>query len=581
MPKLPSDWWRTAVFYAIWPRSFKDGNGDGIGDIQGIISKLDYLQSLGVTGVWLSPIFVSPKKDQGYDVSDYMAISPEFGTMEDVERMLSEGLKRGIRFIFDLVVNHSSEEHPWFLASKRDDPKYRDYYIWRKGRGAEGRELPNNWGSIFGTPAWTWVEERKEFYFHMFSKEQPDLNLENEEVLAELEKIVRFWTQKGVAGFRLDAAAHFAKPADFPDYPGGGSNIIGDMHFNNPQFHPIQRRLNQIIKGANPEALILSEIAGVQAKEFDLSSDPDRKEADMIIVFEHMMADTDYDKYIGKFKVSPFNLLTFKSVFSDWFRETKKGWINLYLGNLDQPRIISRYGDEGRFRVQSGKMLATFYHTLKGTPFIFQGEEIGMVNWKFRPEEADDIEFKGFYKKLVTDMQLFTEAEYMQLAHKRARDTARTPVQWSAERHGGFTDGPKTWIGMPDNYAEINAEASVADPHSVFHHYRKLIALRKSDQTIVYGDFQMAFEKDASVFAFWRVLEGSAHKVLVVCNFFKELTVVNLADGLPGERPAEWTVLLSNYPDMHVAHGILKLREFEAIVFKVPVGGEKPEKQSN
>ena len=569
MVKLGDEWWRKAVFYAIWPRSFKDGNGDGIGDIPGIISKLDYLQSLGVNGLWISPIFVSPKKDQGYDVSDYCKISPEFGTMKDVEEMVQEAHKRDIKIIFDLVCNHSSYEHPWFIKSQAGDPKYKDYYIWRKGKGVDGLEPPNNWGSIFGGSTWTYSPSREEFYFHMFSAEQPDLNLVNPLVQAELEEITNFWTAKGIDGYRLDAAAHFAKPADFPDYPTTEKNVIGNMHFNNPGMHELEQMMNTIIKKPNPDSMILSEIAGIEAKEFDLSCAPERHEADMVIVFEHMMIDTDYDKFMGKFKTIPFDLLKLKTIFKSWYQEMKRGWLALYLGNLDQPRILSRWGDEGVFRIQSGKMLGTFYHTLRGTPFIYQGEEIGMTNWRFKVHEADDIEFKGFYQKLVVDMKLLTEEEYMKLAHQRARDTARTPVHWTSSKHGGFTDGDETWIGMCTNYDEINVEDSIKEPNSIWNHYRKLCLLRKSEELIVHGNVRMAFEENTEVMSYFREMEETPAKLLVICNFFKVKVQINLEDEMPKGEFGKWRVLLSNYEDVCLETSILKLRPYEAIVFKI------------
>lgn len=568
MNKLQSEWWKKATFYAIWPRSFKDGNSDGIGDLRGIISKLDYLQFLGIEAIWLSPIFESPKKDQGYDISDYCKISPEFGTLEDAEEMITQAHKRGIKIIFDLVCNHSSEMHPWFLKSKQNDPKYKDYYIWRKGKGKDEKEPPNNWGSIFGDSTWTYCESRNEFYFHMFSKEQPDLNLENPDVQKELEFITNFWISRGVDGFRLDAASHFSKPADFPDYPTTDKNVIGNMHFNGPKMHEIEKTMHKIIK-TKPEIMILAEVAGIPANEFDLSAAPDRKEADMLIVFEHMMIDTDYDKHMGKFKIAPFELKTLKNIFKNWYKEMKLGWLALYLGNLDQPRIVSRWGDETTFRVESAKMLGTFYHTLRGSPFIYQGEEIGMTNWKFKPEEADDIEFKGFYKKLVQDMKLLTEDEYMKLAHLRARDTARTPVHWSSKKHGGFTDGDKTWIGMCSNFDEINVEDSIKDPNSILNYYRSLISLRKSNDLIVNGSFRIAFEEHLSVMAFFRESENENEKILVICNFFKDPCVLDLNVEITKEKNHNLEILLSNYSVANMENRVLKLRAYESIVMKV------------
>jgi oligo-1,6-glucosidase len=568
LDQLP--WWKTAVFYSIWPRSFCDSNGDGIGDLKGITSKLDYLKELGVTAVWLSPIFKSPCMDQGYDVGDYIAINPDFGTLEDVEEMLVEANKRGIRFLFDLVVNHSSDQHEWFQKSKAGVPEYRDYYIWRPGKGEDGKEPPNNWGCIFGGSTWEYNEPTKDFYFHMFAKQQPDLNLENPKVLDEIQKIVEFWTSRGVSGYRLDAASHFSKPHDFPSYPNATEPfVIGDMHFNGPNMHQIVKSLNNVIKGVNNDTMILGEVAGIAAPEFDLCCAPEVQEHDMIITFEHMMIDTDYDKLMGKFKIAQFDLSKMKQIIKGWYTDMKKGWLALYLCNLDQPRIVSRWGDEGEFRIHSAKMLGLFLHSLKGTPYIYQGEEIGMINWRFKPEEADDVEFKGFYQLLVKDLKHLTEDEFMELAHKRSRDTARAPVHWNSSKFGGFTNGDKIWMGMCDNYKDINVEDNLKDPNSIVNFYKKMIALRKTEPLITLGDVRLRFIDHPSVISWTRSGSDQDRFLLFVGNFFKLQTVVDFSLEFPNFSEYSFAPILSSYDNLLFEKHSLSLREYEGILFEV------------
>ena len=520
--------------------------------------------------MWLSPIFKSPCMDQGYDVGDYIAINPDFGTLEDVEEMLVEANKRGIRFLFDLVVNHSSDQHEWFQKSKAGVPEYRDYYIWRPGKGEDGKEPPNNWGCIFGGSTWEYNEPTKDFYFHMFAKQQPDLNLENPKVLDEIQKIVEFWTSRGVSGYRLDAASHFSKPHDFPSYPNATEPfVIGDMHFNGPNMHQIVKSLNNVIKGVNNDTMILGEVAGIAAPEFDLCCAPEVQEHDMIITFEHMMIDTDYDKLMGKFKIAQFDLSKMKQIIKGWYTDMKKGWLALYLCNLDQPRIVSRWGDEGEFRIHSAKMLGLFLHSLKGTPYIYQGEEIGMINWRFKPEEADDVEFKGFYQLLVKDLKHLTEDEFMELAHKRSRDTARAPVHWNSSKFGGFTNGDKIWMGMCDNYKDINVEDNLKDPNSIVNFYKKMIALRKTEPLITLGDVRLRFIDHPSVISWTRSGSDQDRFLLFVGNFFKLQTVVDFSLEFPNFSEYSFAPILSSYDNLLFEKHSLSLREYEGILFEV------------
>lgn len=492
-------WWHNSVVYQIYPRSFCDSNNDGIGDLQGIISKLDYLQGLGIDVIWLSPVYQSPMDDNGYDISDYQAIAAEFGTMEDMKRLMQQAEDRGIKVVMDLVVNHTSDEHAWFVEAKSDkNSQYRDFYIWRDAD--ENGEAPSDIGSIFGGSAWQWDEENQQYYFHLFSKRQPDLNWENPEVHQKVFDMMNWWIDQGIGGFRLDVIDLIGKEVD--------KKITGDGE----RLHPLLQKMNQATFG-DKDLLTVGETWGATPESAQLYSDPARHELSMVFQFEHItLLWEDGDKW----KPKPLDLALFKQVMTKWQVElNNKGWNSLFWNNHDLPRVVSKYGCDGQYRVESAKMLATTLHMMKGTPYIFQGEEIGMTNVAFDTlEEYKDIETLNFYR-VKTESGVSHES-MMKGIHANSRDNARTPMHWDNSDNAGFTQGTP-WIKLNPNYPEINVAAALEDKNSIFYHYQKLIALRKQNPVIVYGDFIPLFETHSAVFAYER---KDADQHLVVLNNF-------------------------------------------------------------
>ncbi|MUH95985.1 alpha,alpha-phosphotrehalase [Aliivibrio fischeri] len=492
-------WWHNSVVYQIYPRSFCDSNNDGIGDLQGIISKLDYLQGLGIDVIWLSPVYQSPMDDNGYDISDYQAIAAEFGTMEDMKRLMQQAEDRGIKVVMDLVVNHTSDEHAWFVEAKSDkNSQYRDFYIWRDA--GENGEAPSDIGSIFGGSAWQWDEENQQYYFHLFSKRQPDLNWENPEVHQKVFDMMNWWIDQGIGGFRLDVIDLIGKEVD--------KKITGDGE----RLHLLLQKMNQATFG-DKDLLTVGETWGATPESAQLYSDPARHELSMVFQFEHItLLWEDGDKW----KPKPLDLALFKQVMTKWQVElNNKGWNSLFWNNHDLPRVVSKYGCDGQYRVESAKMLATTLHMMKGTPYIFQGEEIGMTNVAFDTlEEYKDIETLNFYR-VKTESGVSHES-MMKGIHANSRDNARTPMHWDNSDNAGFTQGTP-WIKLNPNYPEINVAAALEDKNSIFYHYQKLIALRKQNPVIVYGDFIPLFETHSAVFAYER---RDADQHLVVLNNF-------------------------------------------------------------
>ncbi|KAB2825889.1 glycoside hydrolase family 13 protein [Aliivibrio finisterrensis] len=492
-------WWHNSVVYQIYPRSFCDSNNDGIGDLQGIISKLDYLQGLGIDVIWLSPVYQSPMDDNGYDISDYQAIAAEFGTMEDMKRLMQQAEDRGIKVVMDLVVNHTSDEHAWFVEAKSDkNSQYRDFYIWRDAD--ENGEAPSDIGSIFGGSAWQWDEENQQYYFHLFSKRQPDLNWENPAVHQKVFDMMNWWIDQGIGGFRLDVIDLIGKEVD--------KKITGDGE----RLHPLLQKMNQATFG-DKYLLTVGETWGATPESAQLYSDPARHELSMVFQFEHItLLWEDGDKW----KPKPLDLALFKQVMTKWQVElNNKGWNSLFWNNHDLPRVVSKYGCDGQYRVESAKMLATTLHMMKGTPYIFQGEEIGMTNVAFDTlEEYKDIETLNFYR-VKTESGVSHES-MMKGIHANSRDNARTPMHWDNSDNAGFTQGTP-WIKLNPNYPEINVAAALEDKNSIFYHYQKLIALRKQNPVIVYGDFIPLFETHSAVFAYER---KDADQHLVVLNNF-------------------------------------------------------------
>ncbi len=551
-------WWHDSVVYQIYPRSFKDSNGDGIGDLVGIIEKLDYLKELGIDVIWLSPVYDSPNDDNGYDIRDYEAIMAEFGTMADFDRLLDQAHERGIKIVMDLVVNHSSDEHAWFAESRKSkDNPYRDYYIWRSAN--EDGTLPNNWGSIFSGPAWELDETTNEYFLHLFSKKQPDLNWENEKLRQEVYQMITRWLDRGIDGFRMDVINLISKTPGLPDatVPPGALYGDGGQHYiNGPRIHEFLTEMNDASFGQY-DVLTVGEMPGATTEDAILYTDPERKEVNMVFTFEHMDLDSGPG---GKWDVQPFNLQKLKENFTKWqVALHEKGWNSLYWNNHDQPRVVSRFGDDTTYRVESAKMLATLLHMLKGTPYIYQGEEIGMTNVAFESiEEYEDIEIRNMWKERTE--QGASPAELLRAIHIKGRDNARTPIQWDATEHGGFTTGTP-WLKINPNYPSINVEQALADSDSTFYYYKQLIALRHQHDLIVYGEYALILEDETDIYAYTRTYENETW--YVYCSFSKDKVTVPLSHDTSDS-------VIGNYNDSPlVSKEELVLRPYEAIVYRI------------
>ena len=583
-------WWKEAVVYQVYPRSFNDANGDGIGDLKGITEKLPYLAKLGINVIWLSPVFDSPNVDNGYDISDYFAIMSDFGTMEDFDEMLETAHKHGIKILMDLVANHTSDEHPWFKESRssKDNP-YRDYYIWKdpKGFDEDGNPIPpNNWASEFGGPAWEWDEATGQFYLHIFFKEQPDLNWENEKVREDLYSMVRWWLDKGVDGFRLDAINIISKPEGFPDDPSTDfekhTSSIPFVISNGTMVHPWMKELTRETF-SRYDVMTVGETSATSPEDAKLWAGYHTGELNMIFHFDHMSVDNDPNgKLGGKWSYAPYKLTELKRILNDW-QTTLEGnaWGSLYWNNHDQPRVVSRFGnDSDEFRTLSAKQLATTLHFMQGTPYIYQGEELGMTNVKFDSiEDYRDGDSIRFYEDMHVDHKRLSHEEAMQAIYIKGRDNARTPVQWDASANGGFSpEGVTPWIAVNPNYPAINAEAVLADDDSIFYHYQQLVALRrgKLKDLMVYASFapvdsvQVPHNEDEAVYAYTRTggADGSPanESLLVISNFTdqeqeRDFAVLNEAR----EAGARVELVSSNYKDDAGS----TLRPYEAKVYHI------------
>lgn len=517
---MSAAWWKERVFYQIYPRSFQDSDGDGIGDIPGILSRLDYLKWLGIGAVWLCPVYDSPNADMGYDIRDYEKIMAEFGSMEDFDRLVSELHKRDIKLIMDLVVNHSSDEHAWFVESRksRDNP-CRDYYIWRDGR--EGKE-PNNWASFFTSSAWTYDAQTEQWYLHLFSEKQPDLNWENPRLRGEIYGMMNRWFDRGVDGFRMDVISLLAKAPGLPDGKGEGYVFAPEAFAFQPKLHEYLREMRQRCFDGR-DCMCVGETTFVNTENAN-SVLADGRELDLLFQFDIM----DIDGRDGKWNVIPFDLVRLKQIVARW--QEAIDWNTLFWGNHDQPRVVSRFGSTvtEEARVQSAKMLAAAMYLLRGTPFLYQGEEIGMTNFPFtQPSQLRDVESINLLAQAEKDGK--TDWAWNGILRK-GRDNARTPMQWDATENAGFTDGAP-WIGVNPNYPAVNVERAMADENSILHFYRRLIALRAGSETLKYGDFHMLLPDDPHVFAYERSLRGE--RVIVCCNFSDR--PVPLPDGIGGE----------------------------------------------
>ena len=536
------NWWQEAVMYQIYPRSFQDSNGDGIGDIKGIISRLDYLEKLGITGIWLSPVYKSPNDDNGYDISDYEVIMAEFGTMSDMETLILEAEKRGIKIIMDLVVNHTSDEHPWFIeARKSEENKYRDYYIWRDAPADGG--LPNDLKSIFGGPAWQWDETAGQYYLHLFSKKQPDLNWENEALRQAVYDMMNFWIDKGIGGFRMDVIDLIGKQPD--------EGITG----NGPKLHDYLKEMHQATFGGK-NLLTVGETWGATPEIAKQYSNPANKELSMVFQFEHIGLDEAEGQ--TKWDLIPLEIPKLKEVFSKWQTELgDEGWNSLFWNNHDLPRIVSRWGNDKEYRVESAKMLAILLHMMKGTPYIYQGEEIGMTNSPVTDiEQIDDIESRNMYFERLKEG--YSKEAILHSINAKGRDNARTPMQWSNAKTAGFSTG-HPWLAINPNYEKINVDAALEDENSIFYTYQKLIALRKENPIIVWGEFELLKDTAEEVFAYIRSYKGE--NWLIVANFSANENQFSSSYEVKEE-------VIHNYPEAIDNVKEIVLKPYEAFVAK-------------
>lgn len=535
------NWWQEVVVYQIYPRSFKDSNGDGIGDLRGIIEELDYLEKLGIGAIWLSPVYQSPNDDNGYDISDYEAIMTEFGTMEDMDELLAQANKRNIKIVMDLVVNHTSDEHNWFIEAKKGkDNPYRDYYVWANPAADGG--LPNNLPSTFSGPAWELDEDSGQYYLHLFSKKQPDLNWENQEMRQAVYDMMNFWIDKGIGGFRMDVIDLVGK------IPMEG--ITG----NGPKLHKYLQEMNQATFGKH-DLLTVGETWGATPEIAKLYSNPERHELSMVFQFEHIGLDQQEGK--DKWDLKPINIAELKVALAKWQTELgDEGWNSLFWNNHDVPRIVSRWGNDGEYRIESAKLLAILLHMMKGTPYIYQGEEIGMTNTAISDiSEANDIETINMYHERTE--QGYSNEEIITSINVKGRDNARRPMAWDDSKNGGFTSGTP-WIPLNKNYREINVAQALADPNSIFYTYQKLVELRKKNPIMVWGDFKLLDTAD-QVFSYYRFYEGE--EWLVVTNFSNEEQTFSTEDEI-------LDVIIENMPTEFSTLKDITLKPWQAFVVR-------------
>ena len=536
---MPQKWWKNTVIYQVYPRSFLDTNGDGIGDIAGVTRKLDYLKNLGIGAIWLSPVFKSPQDDNGYDISDYMDIDPIFGRVADMDELIAEGRKRDIKIILDLVLNHSSDEHPWFIeAIKSRDNPYHNFYVWRDGRPGKP---PNDLMAAFGGSMWEYVPSLGQYYFHQFSVKQPDLNWDNPALRQELYRMIRFWVERGVGGFRLDVIDSIAKEPD--------KKVTAE----GKMLHTYVKEMSAAVF-QNGDLVTVGEAPGATVETAMLWSNSDGSELSMVFQFEHVLLDMIPGK--SKWDLAPLRFTDFKRVFSKWQTGLyNKGWNSLYFENHDQPRSVSRFGDDGQYRAESAKMLALVLHGMQGTPYVYQGQELGMTNIRYGIEEFKDLETLNYYRERIADG--YAKEDVMRSIYAKGRDNARTPMQWTSGVNAGFSEG-EPWIKINPNYTDINAESQMSNADSVFSFYKKLIALRKTEPVLTEGKYAPLLEDDTNVFAYTREWDGE--KLLVLANFTNthiEISERLIEPFLTGE------CLIANYNSPMTAN---KLRPYEAVM---------------
>ena len=555
------DWWKNSVVYQIYPRSFKDSNGDGFGDLPGVIEKLDYLKELGIDVIWLSPVFDSPQDDNGYDIREYRSVYAGFGTNEDMEELIAQAHKRGIKVVMDLVVNHTSDEHVWFVESRKSrENAYSDYYIWKDPK-ADGSE-PNNWGSSFCGSAWEYSEQRGQYFLHFYSRRQPDLNWENPKVRKEVYDLMKFWMEKGADGWRMDVIASISKEQDFPDYPEeeGRKYYTGKYHSNGPRLHEFIQEMNREVL-SKYDCMTVGEAPGSTPEVARLFTDPDRKELNMIFTFEHMNIDRVPGSVNRKWALKPFDLRELKRVMSDWqYKLAGRGWNALYFENHDQPRVISRWGNDTEYREECAKAYATVLHGMQGTPYIYQGEEIGMTNVAFELEEYEDIEVRNAFQELVVNGKSITREEFQKAVWNKSRDNGRTPMQWDDSENAGFTTGTP-WFRVSDRYQEINVKNALEKKDSVFYYYKELIRLRHEEPLLTEGEYRLILPEDEHIFAYLRQTEKEGW--LVAANLSEKT--------LPSEPLREFVkemqeVMIGNYERTGIEG---ELRPYEAFMMRI------------
>ncbi|MDU5262128.1 MAG: alpha-glucosidase [Clostridium celatum] len=543
---MEKKWWHNSVVYQIYPRSFKDSNGDGIGDLKGIISKLDYIKFLGVDVLWISPIYKSPNVDNGYDISDYCDIMDEFGTMDDMKLLIKEAKSRDIKIMMDLVVNHTSDEHKWFKESRKSrDNEYRDFYVWRNPVNGD---VPSSLKSNFGGSAWTLDKSTGQYYLHMHDKKQPDLNWDNKRVREKIYEMMNFWLDLGIEGFRMDVIELIGKDVD---------NLL---IVNGPNLHTYIQEMNKMTFG-DRDIITVGETWAADTNIAKLYCAPKRKELGMVFQFEVISMDKQPGK--RKWDLAPLNFIEFKKIFSKWQTELhSEGWNSLFGNNHDLPRMVSRWGNDKEYRVESAKMLATMLHMQKGTPYIYQGEEIGMTNIRFDSiDDYNDIESLNMYKERLS--QGYSLDEIMESIYAKGRDNARTPMQWNKENNAGFTTGIP-WLKVNKNYKYINVEQAINDENSILYYYKKLIKLRRESDVIKYGDYKLILEEHPEIFAYTR--SWNDDNILVICNFYGNTINVFLGEEYSKK---DSQIILSNYKDAKILGRDIKLRPYEAIVYKV------------
>ncbi|MGL6185006.1 MAG: alpha,alpha-phosphotrehalase [Clostridium chrysemydis] len=547
---------KNSVVYQIYPKSFKDSNGDGLGDLKGIVEKLNYLKTLGIDYIWLTPFYVSPQKDNGYDVADYYKVDPKFGTMEDFETLVSEAKKRDIKIMLDMVFNHTSTEHVWFKRALKGEKKYKDFYIFKKGKD---KKEPTNWISKFGGNAWEYVESLDEYYLHLFDVTQADLNWDNEELRKEIYKVVNFWLQKGVKGFRLDVINLISKPKVYED------DLLGDgrrFYTDGPNIHKYLKELNENTFGKYDDVITVGEMSSTSIDNCIKYSNPKEKELSMVFNFHHLKVDY---KDGEKWSLMDFDFKKLKELFSTWQEEMIKGggFNALFWCNHDQPRVNSRFGNTEKYHKESSKMLATSIHMMSGMPYIYQGEEFGMTNPDFESiDEYKDVESINYYNILKESGAL--EKDIIKILNSKSRDNSRTPVQWDDSKNAGFTKGTP-WINTSKNYININAKNALEDKTSVFYHYKKLIEIRKEEEIVSLGDYKILNEDHEKVYAYKREYKGES--LIVINNFYDVETEISIEEKYLKDKDIK--ILLSNYDDSSLDLKRLKLRPYESIIYKL------------